>query len=90
MSTTVARRGKRVRDRQRVIHMIAGLLLVISVYVPVEAGSVAQAALQWVIAPGTVLVGVLMWQWPAIRRLTRRAGPGRGAQPSVEVGDNAA
>ena len=89
MSSTVARRGKRVRDRQRAFHMIAGMLLVVSVYVPVEPGSVAQAALQWVITPAAVLAGVFMWQWPAIRRLTRRSAS-RGAQPPVEVGDNAA
>ena len=90
MSSTVAGRGKRMRDRQRAFHMIVGLMLVVSVYVPVEPGSVAQLALQWFIAPAAVLAGVLMWQWPAIRRVTRRSSAGQGARSAAGMGDNAA
>jgi hypothetical protein len=90
MSSTVAGRAKRTRDRLRALHMIAGILLVVSVYVPPPSGSIGQLVLQWIIAPTTVLVGVLMWQWPALRRLGRRSGPGRGGRPAVGVGDNAA
>ena len=71
MSSTVAGRGKRVRDRQRAVHMLAGILLIVSLYVPAEPGSPVYNAVHWVLAPGTVLAGVLMWQWPAIRRLRR-------------------
>jgi hypothetical protein len=79
MSASGPGRAKRVRDGQRAFHLIVGMLLVISVYVPVEPGSITQAALQWVIAPAAVLAGVLMWQWPAVRRLTRRSRAARGA-----------
>lgn len=89
MSSTGPRRGKRVRDRQRAFHIVVGMLLVVSVYVPVEPGSFAQAALRWVIAPAAVIAGVLMWQWPALRRLGRRSRSGSGTAPPVEVGDNA-
>ena len=90
MSTPVAGRAKRVRDRLRVAHLIAGLALVVSVYLPPPSGSFGQMFLQWFVAPATVLIGVLMWQWPALRRLVRRSGRGHGARPAVGVGDNAA
>ncbi len=72
-SSTVPGRAKRVRDGQRAFHIVVGMMLVVSVYAPPEPGSVFQAALQWVIAPAAVIVGVLMWQWPALRRLMRRS-----------------
>lgn len=92
MTSTVAGRAKRVRDRQRAVHMVLGIVLVSSVYAPADPGTVFRAIVEYVVAPGVVIVGVLMWQWPTIRRLLRGRGSARsgsGAAP-VEVGDNVA
>ena len=90
MASTVGGRAKRVRDRQRVAHIILGLVLVTAVYVPAEPGSVARNAVEWFVAPGTVLAGLIMWQWPAIRRRLRRSRTERGTPVRVSVGDNVA
>ena len=92
MASTVAGRAKRVRTWQRAVHLTLGIVLVSSIYVPAEPGTVFRAIVEYAVAPGVVLVGVLMWQWPTIRRLLRGRGsgrPGGGATPVV-VGDNVA
>lgn len=88
MVSTVGGRGKRVRDRQRAAHLVLGLLLVASIYVPTEPGTVQRAAVEWFVAPGAVIAGIILWQWPKIRRLARRSG--RTAPARVGVGDNGA
>jgi hypothetical protein len=85
MTSTVVGRGKRVRGKQRAAHIVLGLLLVGSVYVPVDPGSLAHAAVQWFVAPGAVIAGMVMWQWPRIRRFVRRGRPS-----AVGVGENVA
>lgn len=62
--------GKRVRDRQRLAHLVGGLLLVAYVYVP--AGPVLEAAVRWFVLPVLVGSGVVMWQWAKIRRWMRK------------------
>lgn len=63
--------GKQIRDRQRLAHLVTGALLVVYVYLPGVPSPVFQTAIRWVILPGMVLAGVLMWQWPKIRRRMR-------------------
>lgn len=75
MTTAAIRRtsgGKRIRNRQRLAHLISGALLIIYVYLPADAGGLFQAAIRWVVLPLLVIDGVLMWQWPKVRRLARR------------------
>lgn len=89
--SAVAGRGKRVRDRQRAVHLVAGILLVASLYVPVEPGSFVYNGVRWVLVPVVMVAGILLWQWPAVRRLRRRPGLRRqGGQRPAEVSDNAA
>lgn len=73
--TTIPRRpggAKKLRDRQRLAHLVAGVLLILYVYLPGVPGPVFQAAMRWGVLPVVVIAGVLMWQWPKIRRLVRR------------------
>ena len=75
MGTVAARRGlsgKQIRDRQRLAHLLAGALLIVYVYLPGTPSPVFQAAIRWVILPVVVIAGVVMWQWPKLRRLARR------------------
>ena len=66
--------GKKTRDRQRLAHLVTGLTLVAYVYAPGGPDPVLQAAVRWVLLPGVVASGVLMWQWPRVRRWVRSRG----------------
>jgi hypothetical protein len=77
MTAITARRtggGKRMRDRQRLAHMVAGVTLVAYVYMPGGPSAGLEAAVRWVILPILAGSGVLMWQWPKVRRWARRRG----------------
>jgi hypothetical protein len=63
--------GKKIRDQQRLAHLVAGALLVLYVYLPATPGTVLQAAIRWVTLPLLLITGVLMWQWPKVRRRIR-------------------
>jgi hypothetical protein len=81
MTAITARRtggGKKIRDRQRLAHLVAGAALVAYVYLPGEA---LEAAVRWVILPLLVASGVLMWQWPKLRRWARSL-----SQPARSLG----
>ena len=72
----MAMAGKRVRDLQRVAHLVAGALLLAYVYLPIAPDSPVHGGVRWVGLPALVLSGVLMWQWPKLRRVLRaRGGP---------------
>ncbi|HEY6592972.1 MAG TPA: hypothetical protein VI011_02510 [Asanoa sp.] len=64
-------RGKRIRDRQRLAHLVTGALLILYVYLPGQPSPVLQAAIRWVVLPLLVIDGLLMWQWPRLRRWAR-------------------
>ncbi len=73
MSAIAERRtsgGKRIRDRQRLAHLVGGVLLVAYVYAP--GAPVLEAAVRWVVLPVLVVSGVVMWQWGKIRRWMRK------------------
>jgi hypothetical protein len=76
MTTTITARrtggGKRLRDRQRMAHLVTGVALVAYVYAPGGPGAVLETAVRWVILPLLAASGVLMWQWPKVRRWARR------------------
>lgn len=78
MTTTTSTRrpgaGKQTRQRQRALHLVTGLALLVYVYAPGGAGEIYESLVRWVLLPALVATGVAMWQWPAIRRLTRKAG----------------
>jgi hypothetical protein len=63
--------GKEIRDRQRLAHLVTGALLVLYVYLPGAPNPVLQATIRWAILPLLVIDGVLMWQWPKVRRWVR-------------------
>ena len=74
MTATATRRtsgGKKVRDRQRLAHLVAGALLILYVYLPATPGTVLQAGVRWVILPLLAITGGFMWQWPKLRRWIR-------------------
>ena len=60
-----------VRERQRVVHVVAGALVVAAVY----GGALLPAWLigfvQFVALPVLVASGVVLWKWPRIRRWLR-------------------
>ncbi|GAA3588415.1 hypothetical protein GCM10022419_083420 [Nonomuraea rosea] len=64
-------KGKQIRTVQRTLHLIGGLAIAAYVYLAPPPGSPAHAAIQWFIVPVLVASGVVMWQWPRLRRLTR-------------------
>ena len=75
MTAITARRtggGKKIRDRQRLAHLLAGVALVAYVYMPGGPGPALEAAVRWLILPVLAGSGVLMWQWPKVRRLARK------------------
>lgn len=80
MPAEVVRRktgARQIRDRQRTVHLLTGLLVVVYVYFPLDPGSLVEAGIRWVVMPVLVAAGVVMWQWPTLRRMARqrRAGP---------------
>jgi hypothetical protein len=76
MTTTVTARrptrGKPLRDRQRAAHLITGALLIVYVYLPASASLAVQPVIRWLVLPLLVIDGILMWQWPRIRRMVRQ------------------
>jgi protein-S-isoprenylcysteine O-methyltransferase Ste14 len=68
--------GKRTRARQRTAHLVTGALLLLYVYAPGPPDAMLQTVIRWVALPLLVITGLLMWQWPRLRRLVR-ARPGR-------------
>ena len=86
--------NKRLRDAQRVVHIMGGLMLGLYVYVPLLGGPVphvAEALVRFVVFPAVVATGVLMWQLPRLRRSLKiargernpRGSHADGARPRV-------
>lgn len=66
----------RPRSVQRAIHLIAGALVVASIYGGPLFGSGFQSFVAWVALPALILSGVVLWKWPRIRKLLRRGRQG--------------
>lgn len=74
-STTTRRRKtspRRVRQRQRVAHLLAGAVLLAYVYAAPALGPGFTAAVRWVVVPVLVISGVALWQWHRVRAALRR------------------
>jgi hypothetical protein len=76
----------RQRKAQRVIHLVAALLLIVYAYAPLEAQF--QDAVRFLALPALVVTGIAMWQAPRIRRLRRRLGGARARPDHVSVSSN--
>ena len=77
--------NKRVRDLQRAVHLVGGLLVMAAIYSPLRDQAVLEALVQLVVIPVMVLTGLAMWQAARLRRLLARARPAaaRHRAPSV-------
>jgi hypothetical protein len=57
------------RRAQRVVHLVAALVLIAYLNAPLEAQ--LQDAVRFVVLPVLVVTGIAMWQAPRIRRLRK-------------------
>ncbi len=67
--------NKRVRDVQRAVHLVGGLLVMASIYSPMGDQVVLDALVQLVAIPMMVVTGLAMWQAARLRRLLVRVRP---------------
>jgi hypothetical protein len=63
--------ARQLRTWQRRAHLLAGLAVVVHVYLDPGADSPLGVAVRWVLLPALVASGVAMWQAPRLRRLAR-------------------
>jgi hypothetical protein len=63
--------ARQLRTWQRRAHLLAGLALVVHVYLDPGADSPLDVAVRWVLLPALVASGLAMWQAPRLRRLAR-------------------
>jgi hypothetical protein len=69
---TRAARPKVVRDLQRIVHLLAAVMLTGYVYLAPPPGSAPAVAVRWVGLPVLVGTGVALWKWTTMRRWWRR------------------
>jgi hypothetical protein len=67
--------GKRVRDLQRIVHVVSGLVVGAYIYTPLADVSAFSALVQVVVVPVLVAAGMAMWQLARLRRLLARRRP---------------
>jgi hypothetical protein len=60
------------RRAQRVVHLLAGAVLLAYVYLPLD--SELQDAVRFVVFPVLILSGVAMWQAPRVRKWLKARG----------------
>lgn len=60
------------RTIQRSVHIIASIMLLVYLYTPLGDNDVFNLMLRLMVVPVLAVSGVLMWQWPRIRRATRQ------------------
>jgi uncharacterized protein involved in cysteine biosynthesis len=67
--------AKQLRDAERALHIVAGVILLIVVFTPLGEAVIGQV-LRLVVVPLIVASGILMWQHARVTRLMRgsRAG----------------
>lgn len=87
-NTSASRKGganKQLRDLQRAVHLVGGLLLAAYIYTPLRDLSTFGLLVQFVVVPVVVATGMAMWQLPRLRRAlqprTRAAATTRGGRP---------
>ena len=62
--------GKRLRDAERVIHLVMGIGLLALSFTPLGQGDVGNAV-RFAVGPLVVISGVLMWQHAKVTRALR-------------------
>ena len=67
--------GKQVRDVQRIVHLVSGLLVGAYIYTPLADLPAFSAFIQIVVVPVLVVAGMAMWQMARLRRLLARRRP---------------
>ena len=67
--------GKQVRDVQRIIHLVSGLLVGAYIYTPLADVPAFSALVQVIVVPVLVGAGMAMWQMARLRRLFMRRRP---------------
>ena len=60
--------NKQIRDIQRVIHLVAALVLVLYVYIPLGSAPLLTTVVQFAVLPLLAATGLLMWQWTRLRK----------------------
>ncbi|QBD78983.1 hypothetical protein EPA93_24560 [Ktedonosporobacter rubrisoli] len=61
--------NKQIRDIQRIVHLIAALVLLFYVYGPLDGAPGLAPLLRFAVLPLLVVTGLLMWQWTRLRKL---------------------
>ena len=67
--------GKQVRDLQRIVHLVSGLLVGLYIYTPLADVAAFSLLVQLVVVPVLVAAGMAMWQMARLRRLLARRRP---------------
>ena len=74
--------GKQVRDVQRIVHLVSGLLVGAYIYTPLADVAAFSALVQLVVVPVLVAAGMAMWQMARLRKLLARRRPAAVTQTS--------
>ncbi len=74
--------GKQVRDLQRIVHLVSGLLVGAYIYTPLADVTAFSLLVQIVVVPVLVAAGMAMWQMARLRRLFARRRPTAVTQTS--------
>jgi len=61
--------NKRLRDIQRITHLVSAAMLVLYLYTPLGSAPLFTTLMQFLIVPVLVATGMLMWQLPRLRKL---------------------
>lgn len=64
--------NKRLRDIQRVIHLVGAALLISYVYLPVSSMPLFAMLIKAVVLPLLGVTGLLLWQSTLVRKWLRR------------------
>ena len=59
---------KQIRDSQRVIHLVAALVLVLYIYLPLGSMPHLTTVVQFAVLPLLATTGLLLWQWTRLRK----------------------
>jgi UPF0716 family protein affecting phage T7 exclusion len=63
--------AKTRRDVQRSAHLVASVILLAYLYTPLGDNDVIGVMIRVMVVPVLAVTGLLMWQWPRVRRMLR-------------------
>lgn len=75
-----------VRSIQRGVHLVASVLLLAYLYTPLGEDPVFSLMLRIMVVPVLTVSGIVMWQWPRVRRRLRAAAARRAGTPTAAAG----